>query len=336
MLGKFTQRTLQLDGRFAGDTLCFVVSKTDSSISVPRYIKTHANVEEYLIPESLLQERLKEVQNKLNEDYQELEVKMKAKNRDLKELKRELKQLQNIIKKSRPQKARKRKRSTGSEEPNPDIQAIPTVEEEDNFRRVKELNQEIGAGKDDIISFQAVQAKVERNIHKAVANIDLSKSRQTAVCIRNRNTMSATELRKDYDAAASMIPSAHQKPLQVFCVSAHAFWEFKKSNGLVPGFLRLEDTRIPQLSHWLEETTLMPRHRITTGYLEDIERLELSMAPWIETCSEFKMSPSEVEAVKDSFNAKLKILQDVSRDSQISIALYESPNRRQQIPCLNY
>lgn len=45
MLGRVTQRTLQLDNHFSSESLCFIVSKTDSSLNISRYIKTHPNVE---------------------------------------------------------------------------------------------------------------------------------------------------------------------------------------------------------------------------------------------------------------------------------------------------
>ncbi|RDL41492.1 uncharacterized protein BP5553_01471 [Venustampulla echinocandica] len=311
LLGKITQRSLQLDGRFSSDTLCFVVSKTDSSISVPRYISTHLNVEELLAPEFALQGKLKETMNKLKENDRVLKVKKRAGETVLKELKKELKQLQKLIKKSHPQKARKRKRIPDEEELNPSAQGAfgpLTAEEELNNQKESELKQKIRAAQDDIITIHAVQNKAADNIKKAEALVELSTSRQRAACIQNRNAVSAAELRKDYDAAANMLPEANQKPLQVFCVSALAFSELKKNAGLVPGFLRLRDTGIPQLAKWLAETTLRPRHRSATSFLKDIESLEFSIAPWLKTCSEFKMSASQAEAVEDAFTLNFEVL----------------------------
>lgn len=44
-----TQRTLQLDNGFSSDSSCFIVSKTDSSLNIPRYIRNHPNVESDLV-----------------------------------------------------------------------------------------------------------------------------------------------------------------------------------------------------------------------------------------------------------------------------------------------
>ena len=52
LLGKVTQRTMVLDNRFTSDQLCFVVSKTDTSITPDRYIDTHPNVKQLLEPTS--------------------------------------------------------------------------------------------------------------------------------------------------------------------------------------------------------------------------------------------------------------------------------------------
>lgn len=52
LLGKVAQRTLQLDNRFSADHLCFVVSKTDSSLLVERYIRTHPGLEGTLADET--------------------------------------------------------------------------------------------------------------------------------------------------------------------------------------------------------------------------------------------------------------------------------------------
>jgi len=50
LLGKVTQQTLQLDNHFSSEHLCFIVSKTDSSLSMERYIKTHEDLTDALAP----------------------------------------------------------------------------------------------------------------------------------------------------------------------------------------------------------------------------------------------------------------------------------------------
>jgi len=48
LLGNIAQRTMKLDNKFSSNHLCFIVTKTDSSLNMQRYIKTHPNVEEDL------------------------------------------------------------------------------------------------------------------------------------------------------------------------------------------------------------------------------------------------------------------------------------------------
>ena len=61
LLGKITQRTLQLDNRFSSQHLCFIVSKIDTSMTPERYVRTHPNVDLALGP-------IYEHQRELNEN----------------------------------------------------------------------------------------------------------------------------------------------------------------------------------------------------------------------------------------------------------------------------
>jgi hypothetical protein len=50
LLGRATQRNMQLGGYFNGEHLCFIVSKPDRSLKVSRYIGDHPNMKKALAP----------------------------------------------------------------------------------------------------------------------------------------------------------------------------------------------------------------------------------------------------------------------------------------------
>jgi hypothetical protein len=44
LLGKIVLRNLQLDNKFSTKSLCFIITKTDTSINVNRHLKTYPDV----------------------------------------------------------------------------------------------------------------------------------------------------------------------------------------------------------------------------------------------------------------------------------------------------
>lgn len=148
-----------------------------------------------------------------------------------------------------------------------------------------------------------------RELEDAIKSLQ---SLQKAACIKNRNEVSTEELRKDYQNVLKQMGQKNKKPLQVFCVSALAFAQMAKESKQVEGFPRLSDTGIPSLQRWLVETTLKDRERHAVSFLEDVVSLELSIAPWVaDTSAEFKMPPSQREAVEKIFDDKFETLQKV-------------------------
>jgi hypothetical protein len=62
---------MQLDGKFTSDSLCFVISKVDQSMSVDRYIRTHPNVNKDLAPIFEKQAKFHDLSNKMKIFYNE-------------------------------------------------------------------------------------------------------------------------------------------------------------------------------------------------------------------------------------------------------------------------
>jgi len=113
LLGRVTQRTLQLDNHFSTEHLCFIVSKTDSSLNVQRYIRTHPKVEELLGPEFQKEQLNQDRLNKVN-DYCARRREIQATNKELvASLNKELKQLPTAaVKNVKVGRPKKRKRGT--------------------------------------------------------------------------------------------------------------------------------------------------------------------------------------------------------------------------------
>jgi uncharacterized protein (DUF1697 family) len=104
---------LQLDNHFSTEHLCFIVSKTDSSLNVNRYIKTHPNVEESLESE-FQKEQYKLDQLVKVRDYCAERKEIQARNKELwVKLSKDLKQLPTAaIQKAKVGRPKKRKRGS--------------------------------------------------------------------------------------------------------------------------------------------------------------------------------------------------------------------------------
>ena len=117
MLGKVTQRTLQLDNHFSSESLCFIVSKTDSSLNISRYIRTHPNVEEAL-SEEFEKEKTYNLRLDKAQEFCTERKNIQASNRLLyDELSKEYKKLPEVGKKLKVGRPKKRKRDDVEESP---------------------------------------------------------------------------------------------------------------------------------------------------------------------------------------------------------------------------
>ncbi|TVY80439.1 Nuclear GTPase SLIP-GC [Lachnellula suecica] len=301
LLGRVTQRTLQLDNHFSSDKLCFIVSKTDSSLNVPRYIKTHPNVEQLLASnfenEARFNERLARAKDYCTE-RREIQAKNKA---ILDEVSKELKGYSGIPKNLKVGRPKKRKIDDADEAP--ENNQAPTAEEKANQRKARNAMKKRKQAKTNFDVAGNELYKGQEKIRQLEDALKAVQSRQTAACIRNRNETSAIELRNDYHNASKQLGHKNKKTLQVFGVSALAFSDMMKGAISVPGFLKISDTGIPVLQRWLVETTLADRERNAVNFLEDVVSLELSMGPWIsDTSAEYKLPEEQRQNVEDAFD----------------------------------
>ncbi|TVY48098.1 Nuclear GTPase SLIP-GC [Lachnellula cervina] len=312
LLGNVRQRTLKLDNRFSTDSLCFIVSKTDASLSTQRYISTHSNVEESLSDAMEREEKYNAMLNRAKEYCAEKRRTQASNKAALDKFLEEYKCMPGIAQKSGVARPRKRKR--GDE----DKLIVPTQpltkEEEEGERKRNALKMKIKQAQKKYSTAGSELSRGQEKIGQLDDAIKVQQSHQKAVCIRNRNEVSAKELRKDYENASKQMGQENQKPLQVFCVSAHAFAAMAKGSTGVEGFLKLDDTGLPLLQSWLNETTLEGRERNAVAFLEDILSLQLSITPWIaNTSAEFKMTQTQRQAVEVVFDKHFGLmLQSIS------------------------
>ncbi|KAH9214053.1 hypothetical protein DL95DRAFT_504805 [Leptodontidium sp. 2 PMI_412] len=302
LLGQVAQRTLQLDNRFSADHLCFIVSKIDSSLNVARYIRNHPEVQDALFSEFEKEVRLKSKLDQANDIIDQKEQSQAANKKLVAELQSQLRKLGAQPKKSTGAgrgRGKKRKRDDDVQIPD---DPVPTPEQKAAAKKRKELQAKMkeakeNADRDGNKLFDAT--KRMKAIEQALAECE---SRKFRACVKNRNKVSTTEIRKDFESARRQMGCKDEmKPLQVFCVSSWAF-TLLNDKKIFPGFPKLQDSGIPKLQDWLCETTLPTRDQNALAFLEDLISLELSMVPWLaDTSVEFKMSGGQRTNVEKYF-----------------------------------
>jgi hypothetical protein len=289
---------------------------------VPRYIKTHPNVEAALAVEF---KKEKELTDDLNQLYQwRLETEQKQKkNQQLREvLAREFKKLI-AAKKGNGDQTPSQKKRKRNEDGQPAGIIIPnhdtniswtnslgsgrpplTEEQKSTNKKMKELHAKMKETDSAIDNDGAYLYRLNSRIKEIEIAFMRLESRKKGVCIKNRNEVSTKEIRQDFEAAVKQMGRmGDSKPLQVFCVSSWAFVHLTKGAGPFPGFRKGPDTGIPALQTWLVETTLGTRNHNAVSFLESVVSLELSMVPWLaDTSDEYKMPVSQRDVVEDMFD----------------------------------
>src|SRR5689334_18385400 len=124
---------------------------------------------------------------------------------------------------------------------------VPTPEQKAAAKKRKELQAKMkeakeNADRDGNKLFDAT--KRMKAIEQALAECE---SRKFRACVKNRNKVSTTEIRKDFESARRQMGCKDEmKPLQVFCVSSWAF-TLLNDKKIFPGFPKLQDSGIPKL-----------------------------------------------------------------------------------------
>ncbi|KAM3065028.1 hypothetical protein ACMFMF_011498 [Clarireedia jacksonii] len=292
LLGSITKRFLLLENRFSSEHLCFVVTKTDSSLVEDRYRRKHQNVAEGL--QDVLTEREK-INNKtisMQKKIEELKQKMAVDEKRMKQVEKEQAGIQRAL--------RKRKCEEGSD-------SSPTLEQRELKKKLEELMVEIKEIRNRLGPHREKGNGIRDKID-ALAKHNLAlESRILAACIKNRNAVSTTALRKDFENVRKELGQKQSEdPLKVFCVSALAFSTFLKKDEWIKGFFKPADTGILAFQQWLNQTTLGTRNRNSEAFLGQIGSLTDAMSTWASDVTvAYKFVASEKQAIGDNFTKGL-------------------------------
>lgn len=142
-------------------------------------------------------------------------------------------------------------------------------------------------------------------------------SKKMQACIQSRNAVSTEALRDDFESVRKQMGEKKAlKPLQVFCISALAHFEFRKSDNQFEGFFHSRDTGIPALRKWLIDSTLGNRSTNAESFLADIESLETTLWLWAaDTTVEFKLPAAKKYEIENSFDEQVDALCKVRVDA---------------------
>jgi hypothetical protein len=189
----------------------------------------------------------------------------------------------------------------------------PTSEQAEMGKKHDELTEKLEKFERKLKIIREGQAEVRETINKLSDRDWRLESRVTAACIRNRNAVSSTALRTDFESVRKeMGQKKSANPLQVFCVSALTFSNFLKNKERTKGFFKLADTGIPGFQQWLNRSTLAARTRNAEAFLGQIVSLVDAMSLWASDIGvTYKFLASEKQEIGENFAMGLKKLTTV-------------------------
>ncbi|EPE29393.1 P-loop containing nucleoside triphosphate hydrolase [Glarea lozoyensis ATCC 20868] len=316
LLGKALQLSLQLDNRFSTENLCFIVTKTDASINVKRYLQQNPDVEAAIAGELQLHKDYSENLNTWKIYFGEAQATSRSETELGKSLRKEHKQASRALGALRGKSSKKRKRNDEAEASAVTLHGVPGKPEEQAMRNnLMELEARIAAHEKQAARTARFLVKSNEHIETLQYNLEVLESRQKGACINKRNETSTFELRQDFESVPNPLSPAAGSLLQVFCVSstAHSLW--RTSSDLVPGFPKRSDTGISKLRRWMTKTTLDTRNDNAVAFLESFKHFQISMGPWLSDSSiDSKLNGAEKEAICRDFESAL---QDLIKHFQI-------------------
>ncbi|PQE05083.1 tat pathway signal sequence protein [Rutstroemia sp. NJR-2017a BVV2] len=300
LLGSVTKRFLQLENHFSSEHLCFVITKTDSSLVHERYLRKHQIIEKDLRQVLAERERIAGQNIVMQKKFDSVKQKMAEGEKMLKQAEKERTEIQRALK----------KRKRGEALATTTADSSPTPEQVEMRKLLEELMEKIKNTRSGLIPHRVKQSQIQDMINELSRRDSNLESRVIAACIEHRNTTSSTTLRADFDSVRKeMGQKKSENPLKVFCVSAWAFNAFLKKEERTKGFSKLADTGIPGFQQWLNRATLDSRMRNAELFLGQIESLIDGMCLWgSDTTVAYKLLASERHAIGETFATGLKQL----------------------------
>jgi hypothetical protein len=99
LLGSINKRFLQLENQFSSEHLCFVVTKTDSSLVLERYLRKHQNVVKDLREILAERERITTDTTFMQKRFDEMNQKVALEEKQIKQTQKERAQIKRAMKK---------------------------------------------------------------------------------------------------------------------------------------------------------------------------------------------------------------------------------------------
>jgi hypothetical protein len=158
--------------------------------------------------------------------------------------------------------------------------------------------------------------KVTQQKQRLEQDLLRAKSRVVKSCIQNRARIHREAIREVYETERqTMGQPASERPLQVFSVSANAFFHFiegEEQEAYYKGFSAKADTGIPDLRDALVAITWGSRLQNAQLFNEDVQRFVTRTKLWIvDSSSEYKMTDGERAIVEKRMEAEVKKLEQV-------------------------
>ncbi|KAA8568159.1 hypothetical protein EYC84_008555 [Monilinia fructicola] len=239
-------------GLFTAESLFFVVSKIDESLSVERYLSDHPDLGLKLQDDI---HRIKETEARLEAIEQVLKVLASKRDKGIKKIAK----LNRAIKSNfngQVVAGQKRKRDDENDSVSPETTLSQAQNARSNFQM------EVNSQSNKLWTLQTKKQSSETDL----AN---TRCRLKSECIKNRNEIQIAAITEEFEVAGKKLEKRTlQKPLQIFCLSAQAFMNLctgQPSKALESGFFTRDDTGIPKFRDALIATIWEPRLRNAHG-----------------------------------------------------------------------
>ncbi|KAF7899573.1 hypothetical protein EAF00_003909 [Botryotinia globosa] len=286
ILNSIQKRDMQFDGLFTADSLFFVVSKTDDSLKVQRYITDHPDLGENLAPDL---NAIEAEEDQLKDIEERLKVLVSKREKGVKNIAK----LTGVISKSssgRVASRQKRKRDESVEA------ALPndTLSQAQNARQ--NLQMEVNSYSNQLWSLQTKKESLESSLANNQAYIK-------AKCIKNRNDIQIAAITEEFETGRKELGEQDaSRPLQIFCVSAKAFLDLcsgQEGEALACGFFTKADTGIPTFRDALIAKTWKTRLHNSRTFNEGVANAAALLDMWsADTIADFKMKSDERAVVE--------------------------------------
>ncbi|KAJ8068912.1 hypothetical protein OCU04_002593 [Sclerotinia nivalis] len=297
ILNSIQKRNMQFDGLFNAESLFFVVTKIDDSLSVQRYITDHPDLENKLAVDI---GRIQSERTRLGDIERQLKVLASKREKGVKNIAK-LNKMINKDLNGRITASQKRKRDSERDAASPET----TLSQAQNARNNYQM--EVNSHSNQLWSLQTRKQNTEGHLANTYARLK-------AECIKNRNEIQITAITEEFEAGRKELGEKdNPKPLRIFCVSAQAFMNLcagQQSKALDSGFFTKDDTGIPKFRDTLIATTWETRLRNARTFNKGVANAAAQLDVWsADTIVDFKMKADERVVIDTKLNEMYEALE---------------------------